>query len=288
MRLHSEFIMVMKQRLYFLSIICVLLVSACKTDFEKVRTSGDPKVLLETANKYFEADDYQKAQTLYELIIPVYRGQKELEDIYYNYAYTYYNLGSYILAAYYFENFSQTFGNSPRREEIDFMAAYANYQLSPSFRLDQKYTAQAINNLQNFINTYPTSDRLEEANTLIDELRVKLEQKAFNSSILYYDIRQYASAIQSLENLLKDFPETKRAAEVRYFLVRSAFEYAENSVVEKQIERYQLTEEKAQRFVQKHPDSEYVNEVKTVLKRAEIKLQNIQADDRYQVKSSVY
>lgn len=279
----------MKKSFYLLSIaVSVLLISACKTEFEKVRTSGDPKVLLEKANEYFEAGDYQKAQTLYELIIPIYRGQKELEDIYYNYAYTYYNLGSYILAAYYFENFSQTFGNSPRREEIDFMSAYANYQLSPSFRLDQKYTVQAIDNLQNFINTYPNSDRLEDANTLIQELRVKLEQKAFDSSILYYDIRQYASAIQSLENLLKDFPETERAAEVRYFLVRSAFEYAENSIIERQIERYELTREKARRFVQKHPNSEYINDVKTILRRAEIKLKNIQSDDRYQVKSSVY
>ena len=104
------------------------------------------------------------------------------------------------------------------------MAAYSNYQLSPSFRLDQQYTNQAINQLQNFINTYPNSERLSDANALIDELRKKLEQKAFDSGILYYDIRQYASAIQALENLLKDFPETSRAAEVRYYIVKTEFE----------------------------------------------------------------
>lgn len=279
----------MRNRIYFIgSLVLVLLLSACKTEFEKVRTSGDPQLLLDKANSYFEEGEYQKAQTLYELILPVYRGKRELEDIYYNYAYTYYNLGSYILAAYYFDNFSQTFGNSPRREEIDFMAAYANYQLSPSFRLDQTYTLQAINQLQTFINSYPNSERLNEANALIAGLRLKLEQKAFNAGILYYDIRQYASAIQALENLLKDFPETQRAAEVRYFIVRAAFEYAENSIIEKQIERYSLALEEAERFVQKHSDSEYINEVKTIRKRAEIKLKTIETDDRYKIKSTVY
>jgi len=267
---------------------CLAIFFSCKTEFEKIRTSGDPKLLLDTANKYFEEGEYQKAQTLYELVIPVYRGKKELEDIYYRYAYTYYNLESYILAAYYFENFGQTFGASPRREEIDFMAAYANYQLSPTFRLDQKYTITAIDKLQTFINTYTTSDKVTQANQLIDELRQKLERKAFESGKLYYELRQYASALQDLENLMRDFPETKRAAEVRYYIILATFEYAENSVIDKQQERYQSTLELSDVFIKKYADSEYINEVRTIRKKAEIKLENIKSDDRYKVKSSVY
>ncbi|MEM8527921.1 MAG: outer membrane protein assembly factor BamD [Bacteroidota bacterium] len=279
----------MRKRFRTLLILsCLAVVFSCKTEFEKIRTSGDPKLLLETANKYFEEGEYQKAQTLYELIIPVYRGQKELEDIYYRYAYTYYNLESYILAAYYFENFGQTFGASPRREEIDFMAAYANYQLSPTFRLDQKYTVQAIDKLQTFINTYTTSDKVEQANQLIDELRKKLERKAFESGKLYYEVRQYASALQALENLLKDFPETKRAAEIRYYIILATFEYAENSIIDRQKERYESTLELSDAFAKKYSDSEYINEVRTIRKKAEIKLDNIKNDDRYKIQSSVY
>lgn len=279
----------MKRSISFLSFfVLIALFTACKTEFEKVRTSGDPKLLLEKADEYFEEGEYQKAQSLYELIIPVYRGQKELEGIYYNYAYTYYNLESYILAAYYFENFSQTFGASAKREEIDFMAAYANYKLSPSFRLDQQYTNQAIDKLQNFINTYTSSDKVAQANNLIDELRRKLEEKAFNSGKLYYDVRQYASAIQSFENLLRDFPETDQVEKVRYYLVLAAYDFAENSVIGKQIERYRDALERSETFIRKHPDSEYVNEVRDINKKSEIKLENIETDDRYKVKSTTY
>jgi len=279
----------MKKRLHVLFILIGIgIFSSCKTEFEKVRTSGDPKLLLEKADEYFEEGEFQKAQTLYELIIPVYRGQAELEDIYYNYAYTYYNLGSYILAAYYFDNFGQTFGASPRREEIDFMAAYANYKLSPSFRLDQKYTLQAIDKLQNFINTYTSSEKVDQANDLIIELRDKLEEKAFDSGKLYYEVRQYASAVQALDNLLKDFPETKRLEEVKYYIILAAFEYAENSIIDKQEERYKDVLKRTEAFISKHSESSYINEVRTISKKTEIKLENIEKDDRYKVKSPVY
>jgi outer membrane protein assembly factor BamD len=87
---------------------------------------------------------------------------------------------------------------------------------------------------------------------------------------------------------LKDFPETSRAAEVRYYIVKSAFEYAENSIVERQIERYQKVVEEAKLFIRKYSNSEYTNEVKTILKKAELKLKTIEKDDRYKIKSTVY
>ena len=65
-----------------------------------------------------------------------------------------------------FKNFSNTFPNSEYREESDFMTAYSNYQLSPTFRLDQTYTIKAIEGFQLFANTYPDSKRVEECNRL--------------------------------------------------------------------------------------------------------------------------
>ena len=137
-----------------------LLLSACKSEFEKIRSSGDVSRIYTKALEYYEQQEYQRAQSLFELIISSYRGKKESEEIYYKYAYTYYHLGQYILASYYFKNFSNTYGASSLREEADFMSAYSNYQLSPTFRLDQTYTNQAIDGFQLFVNTYPNSSRV--------------------------------------------------------------------------------------------------------------------------------
>ncbi len=266
-------------------IVFVLLALGCKSQFEQVRTSGDPDLLLSKANAYYDGEEYLRAQTLYELAIPTFRGKKEAELISFRYAYTYYNIGSYLLASYYFKNFTQTFGASQYREEADFMSAYSNYELSPVFRLDQSYTQKAIDAFQEFVNQYPNSERVTLANNLIDEMRAKLEKKALESATLYYDIREYQSAIQSFDNVLKDFPDTDNAEEVRYLSVRSAYLFASNSFVEYQKERYTDVIERGPQFLRRYPQSKYRRDVESYISDSEKRLKQLE-DARYQSQST--
>lgn len=259
----------------FLSLSAALLLGACKSEFERIRTSNDANLLYKKAEEYYNEGEYQKAQTLYELVIATYRGRPEAEDISFKYAYTYYQLKQYILASYYFKNFSQTYTSSPHREEADFMSAYSNYQLSPTFRLDQKYTQEAIDELQLFVNTYPRSNRVQECNNLIDEMRAKLEKKAFEEGKLYFNLRYYQSATHVFENLLKDFPETKNAEEVRYMIIQSAYLLAANSLVTKQEERYKEVLTRTEPFLTRFPDSEYKKEVLTIQTNSQKKLNQL-------------
>ena len=114
---------------------------SCKSEFEKVRTSSDPKLIYKEALKLYEEEDYVRAQTLFELAIPFYRGKSEAEELFYKYANTYYELKEYILASHYFDNFTKTFYNSDKKEEAAYLGAYGYYKMSPSFRLDQTYSA---------------------------------------------------------------------------------------------------------------------------------------------------
>ena len=253
----------------------IVSISACKSEFEKIRSSGDVQLLYKSAYKYYQEEEYQKAQTLYELIVSSYRGKKEAEDIYFKYAYTYYHLERYILASYYFKNFAQTFSTSSLREEADFMTAYSNYKLSPSFRLDQSYSDKAIEGFQLFVNTYPESERVKECNRLIDEMRLKQEEKAFDEGKLYFDLRQYQAAMHSFENLLKDFPETKNAEEVRYMIIKASYLLAQNSIVDKQEQRFKETVDKSNEFLSRSKDKELKREIRTIQKNSSKKLNQL-------------
>jgi len=254
---------------------------SCQSEFEKIRTSGDPELLYKAALSYYEEENYQKAQTLLELVISSYRGQKEAEDIYYKYAYTYYYLENYIQSTYYFKTFSQTFPTSDLREEADFMSAYSNYQLSPTYRLDQSYTNTAIQEFQLFVNTHPNSERVDECNRLIDEMRDKLEVKAIEEGKLYFNLRRYEAAVQVFENLLKDFPDTDRVKEIRYFIVRSNYLLAENSVVTLQKERFQNTITLADEYINRYKDSSYNGEIRTMKEQSEEQINRLD-NVRYQ------
>lgn len=272
------------KRLLLLAIISISLAS-CKSEFEKIRTSGDVDRIYTKAMAYYEAEEYQKAQALFEIIISSYRGKREAEDIYFKYAYTYYHLEQFILAAYYFKNFSTTYGTSELREEADFMSAYANYQLSPTFRLDQQYTIEAIEGFQLFVNTYPNSDRVEQCNKLIDAMRAKLELKAYKAAELYYDLEDYQAAIQSFENVLKDFPDTQNRVEIGYMIIRSSYLLAKNSFVEKQKERFTDAVERASEFMERYGDSRYADEVQKMYEQSTDQLKELE-NVRYQDESS--
>jgi outer membrane protein assembly factor BamD len=266
-------------------LVALMLGSGCKSAFEATRQSGDPERILKAAHSYYEEEKYQKAQTLYELIVGPYRGKPEAEDIYFNYAYTYYYMGQYMTASYYFKTFSDTYSISPKREEADFMTAYSSYRMSPSFRLDQTSTLEAIEGFQLFVNTFPNSDRVELCNRLIDELRQKLEKKAFEQARMYYNTRNYQSAMHSLENLMRDFPDTDNAPEINFYIIKSAYLLADNSILIRKEERYQDVLEKSTEFLARYPESEFAKEVRNI-RIDSLKELKIKDDDRYQEQSA--
>ncbi len=259
----------------------LLFLVSCRSEFETIRTSTDPAIILTKANDYYDAGEFQRAQTLYELTIAPYRGRAEAEQIAYRYAYTYYYTEQYVLASYYFKNFATTYGGSPLREEADFMSAYSNYELSPTYRLDQSYSVKAIEGFEEFANRYPNSERVAESNRLIDEMRAKMELKDFESAKLYMDIERYESALVSLENVLKDYPETQRAEEIRYLMAKVEYEFASRSFRLRKPERLEAAIDLAENFLNRYPDSGYVGEVTTILEKSQKELKDLE-DVRYQ------
>jgi outer membrane protein assembly factor BamD len=251
-------------------IVAILGATACKSNFEKVRTSGNPELILNKAFEYYDKKYYQRSITLFDLVLNTLRGDPRAEKAYYTYAYAQYNLKQYVLAAYYFKNFSNTYLNSNLREEAAFMSAYCNYLQSPSYRLEQSNTLTSIDEFQTFTNLFPESKRVQECNKLIDELRQKLEEKAFAEGELYYNLRQYQSAIISFDNLLRDYPESSDAERVRYLIAKGEFLLSENSIVEKKEERYRETAKRCEEFLEKYPSGKYSKEIKQIKKDAEI------------------
>jgi len=115
---------------------------------------------------------------LFEQIVPQFRGKPQAERVMYYYSDTYYNIGDYHLAGYQFERFAKSYPKSEKREEAAYKGAKSYYYLSPRYSLDQTDTDEAIQKLQAYINEFPDSENLEEANKLVAELRNKKERKA--------------------------------------------------------------------------------------------------------------
>lgn len=258
----------------FIVLIFSILI-ACKSEFEQVRTSNDAERILAESIKYFDKGDYLRAQTLMELILNQYRGTRQGEELFFKYAYTHYHLGSYQLAHTYFTNFSGTFAYSTFTEEADYMIAYSLYKQSPSYRLDQDPSVMAIDAFQDFANKYPESDRVPQCNELIDELRSKLEEKAFSQGELYYNLGQYQAAITAFDNMLSEYPESPRVEYIRFLILKSAFQYAANSIYDKRAGRYEEAKLKYKEYINRYPSGKHARDARDILKQIESESKNL-------------
>ena len=180
-----------------------------------------PKYKL--AEALYKQQKYKKALRLLEQIVPQFRGKPQAERVMYYYADSYYYLGDYYLSGYQFERFEKSYPKSDKREEAAFKAARSYYKLSPRYSLDQADTNTAIQKIQAYINTYTESDKLEECNKMMTELRTKKERKAYEIAKQYHHRENYKVAIATFDNFLVDYPGSPFREKVLYYKLESEY-----------------------------------------------------------------
>jgi outer membrane protein assembly factor BamD len=227
------------------------------------------------ADKYYDEKSYNYAQQLYEDIFPFIKGTPGYEDAYYKFAYSYFYEKDYLNAENLFKTFVESFPNSPRVEECDFMRANCYYKQSPKIDLDQTNTNKSIGLMQTFINTHPTSAKSKEAAEIIDKCREKLEAKDFKSAGLYYDLGFYKASAIAFGNVSDNFPDSKKADEYKLLVIKSYFKYAEMSTEEKQKERYEKVVSECADFSERFSGSKYLDEVGKYKKLSNNYLKNL-------------
>lgn len=242
-----------------LIVVTILTTTSCSS-YQKILKSPDNEKKYEKAIELYEKGDYNRALQLFDLLLPVYRGTKKAEVIYFDYAYCYFHQKDYISASFFFKRFAQLYPLSEKAEEASFQAAFCYYKDSPSYSLDQSNTDDALKELQKFVNTYPNSEKVAECNKLIDELRAKLQKKAFNIAMLYYHMEDYPAAVKCFENLITDFPELENKEEVLFYIFKSYFRFANKSVEEKKKERYESAVESYNDLIYLYPNSKFLKE----------------------------
>jgi len=251
-------------------LLLVVFLGGCSgKSMTKILKNPDPEFKLRMAEKYYVQKKWQKATVIYEDIMPYYKTRTEFQDIYYKFAYCAYNQADYLNAENLFKTFLEIFPNSPKAEEVDFMRAYCYYKQSPKPELDQTNTIKTVGMMQIFINTHPGSERNKQANEIIDICRKKLEIKDQGAAQLYYDIGQYRAAATAFNALLNTFPESDRADEYKMMAIKSYYRFAQLSVDEKKMERYEKVIEECNEFMDRFHGSQYEKEVEDFLNQSQ-------------------
>jgi outer membrane protein assembly factor BamD len=245
----------MRKFLLYISVLAVIVSTSCNNQLRRIEKSNNFEKKLDYANQLFQKKKYNTAITLYTDLVQVYKGTEKFEPMYYNFAYCSYYVKDYVQAAFQFKNYLDLFPNSPRAVEIDYMQAYCYYKQSPKVSLDQTNTMKAIAAMQTFINNYPTAEKVSEANLVIELCRRKLEQKEFSSAELYYNLGFFKAAGIAFKNLMRNYPDSDKSDGYKVMAIRAYYNYAKNSIPERQKERYATVLDEYLDFADHYPNS---------------------------------
>lgn len=250
-------------------------------EYNKVLKSQDYEYKYEAAKSYFAKGQNSRAAAILEELVTILKGTSNGEESLYMLAMTYYNQGDYVSASHYFNTYYTTYPRGTYTELARFYSGKALYLDTPEPRLDQSSTYKAINELQMFMEYFPGSSRGDIAQNMIFELQDKLVEKEYLSAKLYYDLGSYSgnasysstgnnylAAVVTAQNVLKDYPYTKKREDLSILILRAKYGMAKESVLEKKEERMRETIDEYYAFKNEFPESKYLKEVEEIYKDA--------------------
>ena len=277
--------MFLKMRQLILAAVVLLVMVSCN-EYQKVLKNEDVKAKYDLAEKYYDAGDYKRANVLFEQIAPKYVGKPQGERVLFFLADTYFKVKDYNFAGYQFERFLKSYPRSDKAAEASFLGAKSFYMLSPRYSLDQTDTDKALAKLQLFINAYPESEFLPEANSMAKELTTKKEKKAFeiakqftklgNSYILDYSI----SALSALDNFISDYPGTIFREEALYLKLVATTNLALNSTENRKEERLQDATSAYKNLLKYYPETTFLKDADNLVEKVNKELERYSEQEK--------
>ena len=250
----------MKKNFFLILVVFLTLVSC--SEYQKLLKSDDAELKYNKAVEYFDKGDFMRASTLFDAIATYYKGTDRSETVLNYIAKSYMGQKDYYSASEYYKTYVKTYPKGKYVVESKYMIGYCYYLDSPDARLDQTATHSAIAALQEFIDVYPESERVPEANKLLDELTNKLAYKAYLNAKLYYNLgnylgNNYESAVITAQNALKRFTSTIYREELIMLILNSKYEQAVQSVEEKKIDRYRGAIDEYYNYINEYPTGKF-------------------------------
>jgi outer membrane protein assembly factor BamD len=234
---------------FLLLIFSSLLLWGCSSSVNTSNYTAQQR--LDYALKLYHDESYLDAVQEFQAIVLQYPGNSVVDDAQYYLAETRYERHEYILAAYEFSKLIKSMPASEFVPNSQYMLAQCYFELSPDYRLDQQYTKKAISEFQAFIDFFPTSDKVKDAEQKIVELNDKLAHKEFNTAQLYETMDFNKAALMYYTNVVEDYHDTKYAAMAQYNKIKLLIDQDKNSDALEEIAT----------FLDRYPDDQNVKEI---------------------------
>ncbi len=248
------------------------------SEYTYLYKSNNYRYKYEVAKAYFAMGSYTKSCTLIEDILMQLKGTAQADESLFLLGEGYLRKGDYDLAATYFKQYYVSYPHGKLAELARYKTGTALYLNTPDARLDQSDSYSAIQELQIYIEYFPNGKYRPQAEEMIYALQDKLAEKELESAKLYYHLgtylgNNYESCIVTAQNALRDYPYSKLREDFYIYMLRARYKVAQESVYERQQERYRDAIDEYYTFKNEFPESKYMDEAEKIFRDASKKVQ---------------
>lgn len=252
----------------------IVLAASCKSEYEALRNSTDVMEQYRGAFRYYNAGKYLKAADLFDQLLLATSGTPQDDTVQFYLGMSNFKLGDYVIAEANFDRFVSVFPRSTFTEEAKYLRIECLYRTTYRYELDQLPTYKAMSAINVFLYEYPNTKYLKQMRDMLVDLQERLDRKSFESAKLYYTIEDYKAAAYALKNVLKDNYENQYKEEIMYYIVAANYQYASNSVPDRQKERFLVLVDEYYNFISEFPESKRRKELDGMFEKAQSYIKN--------------
>ena len=194
----------------------ILLAGCGKKD---VHLEEDLSPRFEKAMRYFDKGKYSRAKDEFDYIIMADPGSKISNESQYYMAESMYQIKEYDEASIAFDRYVRFSPDYSKIEKARYRICECAINFSNSYQREQSQTHRALEQLQMFIEDYPESDLIDDAEDAMLALRLKLAQKDYEVGRMYLKLEEYDSALIYFRSVLNHYYDTSFSDDARVGII---------------------------------------------------------------------
>lgn len=262
----------MKLRVFY--ILGLLLTLSSCGGFSKIQRNPDADFRFGKAKEYYENKKWMNCAFLCESVLQQFRGtEKGEEALYYTYM-SYISNNDPTIARTYLKSYIKSYPRGKYIENARYNLAYCYYLESPDVKLDKEPTIAAIEEFDSYLGYFPNGENAYLAKEMKIEMEEKLAEKELLNVKLYYNLgdyqgNNYLSAVITARNAKKKFPQSRYNEELSFYILKSLYKQADESVESKQLDRFIDAVDEYHSFSKEYPESKWKAEADEMYRKAQ-------------------
>ena len=198
-------------------ILIIVIITSCAK--KGVHLEEDLSPRYEKAMIFFDKGKFSRAKSEFDYIIMANPGSKIANESQYYLAESMFQIAEYDEASIGFDRYIRFSPDYTKIEQSRYRICECAINMSNSYQRDQTQTRKALEQLQMFIEDFPTSDYEEDAEEAMHKLRLKLARKDYEVGRMYLKLEEYESALTYFKSVLNHYYDTSLSDDARIGII---------------------------------------------------------------------